>query len=150
VDYAKVKVHHGGYWLFMGGQDKDTAVTPNGQMYYPAAIYHDDFTDSDDARALFMHEMVHVWQHQMGYGVRRHGLTVTSRGPSAYEYSLTSNSRLHDFNMEQQGNIMSDYYMICILRKPSRAFNPGMNADLLHQVMTPFVANSYDKSHLPR
>ncbi|WP_157956642.1 hypothetical protein [Dyella sp. C11] len=151
VDYAKVKVHHGGWWLFsaVGGQDKTTAVTPNGEMYYPSAIYRDNFAGDDDrGRALFMHEMVHVWQKQMGYSVKLHGMTVTSRGDAAYRYTLTSTSRLSDFNMEQQGNIMSDYYMICIRRNPARAFNPSVNPELLHRVMTPFV-NPRDKGHLP-
>ncbi|CAD5106699.1 hypothetical protein [Zestomonas carbonaria] len=60
VDYARVKVRHGGWWLFMGLQDENTAVTPNGNMYYPTALYREDFTESDEARALFMHEMAHV------------------------------------------------------------------------------------------
>lgn len=151
VDYAKVKVHHGGWWLFRaaGGQEKNTAVTPNGEMYYPSAIYRDNFAGDDDRdRALFMHEMVHVWQKQMGYSVKLHGLTVTSRGDAAYRYTLTPTSRLRDFNMEQQGNIMSDYYMICIRQNPARAFNPSMNPELLHRVMAPFV-NPRDKNHLP-
>jgi hypothetical protein len=139
-----------GYWLFMGKQDKDTAVTPNGQMYYPEAIYRDDFAlRQDGGRVLFMHEMVHVWQYQMGYGVKLHGLTVTSRGPSAYVYALTPNSRLHDFNMEQQGNIMSDCYVICVWQNNSRAFNPGTDPELLRKVMAPFVTNPRDKNHLP-
>ena len=35
LDYDAVKVHRGGYWLFFGFQDEDTAVTPNGEMYFP-------------------------------------------------------------------------------------------------------------------
>ncbi|MGO4326961.1 DUF4157 domain-containing protein [Cupriavidus sp. 2TAF22] len=150
IDYTQVRVHHGGWWLFMGKQDPTTAVTPNGEMYFPSAIYRDDFAGADDrGRALFMHELAHVWQYQMGYGIKRNALTVTSRGASAYGYSLTPTSRLSDFNMEQQGNIMSDYYMICILRRPQHAYNPQMSSELLYNVMTPFV-NPRDKSHLPK
>ncbi|QRN53013.1 hypothetical protein [Dyella caseinilytica] len=153
VDYDKVWVHHGGWWLFMGRQDPNTAVTPNGEMYYPNAIYQYDFSSPQidpRNRALFMHEMVHVWQYQMGYAVKRHGLTVTSRGESAYAYRLTPDSHLCDFNMEQQGNIMSDYYMICVLQNPAKAFNPGNNPELLRKVMEPFIANPRDKNHLSR
>lgn len=152
VDYDKVWVHHGGWWFFMGKQDPNTAVTPNGEMYYPDAIYRYDFsaTQEDRDKALFMHEMVHVWQYQMGYAVKRHGLTVTSRGESAYSYRLTPDSRLCDFNMEQQGNIMSDYYMICVLQNSDDAFNPGKDPELLRKVMAPFLASPRDKSNLPR
>ncbi|GLQ49338.1 hypothetical protein ACFFJT_20470 [Dyella flava] len=153
VDYEKVWVHHGGWWLFMGKQDPNTAVTPNGEMYYPHAIYQYDFASPEidpRNRALFMHEMVHVWQYQMDYAVKRHGLTVTSRGESAYAYLLTPDSHLCDFNMEQQGNIMSDYYMICVLQNPAKAFNPGKDPDLLRKVMEPFIASPRDKRHLSR
>lgn len=152
VDYGKVWVHHRGWWLFGKFQDKNTAVTPNGHMYYPHAIYRDDFSASDDpdGQALFMHEMVHVWQKQMGYSVKFHGLTVTMRGPSAYVYNLTPQSRLRDFNMEQQGNIMSDYYMICVLQNEIKAFNPGKDPELLRKVMAPFLADPRDRDHLPR
>ncbi|RDS79733.1 hypothetical protein DWU98_16850 [Dyella monticola] len=87
INYATAKVHHGGWWLFMGKQDPNTAVTPNGEMYFPDAIYKNDYSSSTISPkwiALFMHEMVHVWQYQMGYAVKRHGLTVTSKGESAY------------------------------------------------------------------
>jgi hypothetical protein len=153
VDYEKVWVHHGGWWLFMGKQHPNTAVTPNGEMYYPKAIYQQDFASPEidpTNWALFMHEMVHVWQYQMGYAVKRHGLTVTSRGESAYAYLLTPDRCLRDFNMEQQGNIMSDYYMICVLQHPAKAFNPGKDPELLRKIMEPFIANPRDKSHLSR
>lgn len=52
--------------------------------------------------------------------------------------------------MEQQGNIMSDYYMICVRNKPDEAFNPDKDPDLLRIVMEPFLANPRDKNYLPR
>ncbi len=150
VDYAKVKVHHGGWWLFMGKQDPTTAATPHGDMYFSTGFYRENFAASDDrGRELFMHAMVHVWQHQIGYAVKRNAPTVTSHGKSASRYSLTPTSRLSDFNMEQQGDIMSDYYMICILKRPARGYSLPPSSELLHNVMAPFV-NPRDKSHLPK
>ncbi|CAD5106700.1 hypothetical protein PSEWESI4_00967 [Pseudomonas carbonaria] len=86
----------------------------------------------------------------MGYSVKWHGLTVSSRGPSAYAYNLAPESRLSDFNMEQQGHIMSDYYMICVLQRPSRAFTPNMDKELLRKIMSPFLSSPRDKIHLPK
>lgn len=152
VDYSKVWIHHGGWWLFMGMQDKNTAVTPNGEMYYPRNLYQHNFASpSINARwyALFMHEMAHVWQYQMGYPVKWKGLTVTSRGRAAYDYRLTEESRLKDFNMEQQGHIMSDCYMICVAGRDRDALNPRMDPDLLQKIMKPFVENPTDRNHLP-
>ena len=153
LNYQKVWVHYGGWWVFMGKQDPNTAVTPNGEMYFPEAIYQYDFASPELSprwAALFMHEMVHVWQYQMGYGVKRHGLTVTSQGSSAYAYRLAPDSRLSDFNMEQQGDLMSDYYMICVRNDNANALNPGKDPKLLRKVMEPFLANPRDKVHLPR
>ena len=155
VNYKKVKVHHGGWWLFLGMQN--TAVTPNGEMYYPASTkyYRDDFSNTDDDRdkALFMHEMTHVWQHQLGYSVKRKGMTVTSRGEAAYRYILTENGVFSDYNMEQQGEIVSDYYLICVLGNPRRVWN-GANVskspDLLATTLESFLENPADKAHLPK
>ncbi|TBW64842.1 PAAR domain-containing protein, partial [Burkholderia thailandensis] len=58
-------------------------------------------------RGWFMHEMTHVWQHQRGYAVRWHALTVTIRGESAYRYEIEPGQVFSDFNMEQQGNLVS-------------------------------------------
>jgi len=149
VDYKSIRINHHGYRLFFGFQDPNTAVTPNGSMYMPHPIYRDDYSLGDDAdRRLFMHEMVHVWQNQMNYPVKTKGLTVTSRGDSAYAYTLTPTSRLSDFNMEQQGNLMSDYYMICIYGHPQGAYSPHMHPVWLRHVMLPFV-NPRDPQHLP-
>lgn len=63
IDYSKIKIHHGGWWVFAGNQDPDTAVTPNSKIYMPSAIYRDDYSAEHAAdRRLFMHELVHVWQ----------------------------------------------------------------------------------------
>lgn len=149
VDYRSIRINHHGYGWLIGFQDSNTAMTPDGNMYMPHPIYRDDYSQGGDAdRRLFMHEMVHVWQKQMGYPVKRKGLTVTIRGEPAYAYTLTPTSRLSDFNMEQQGNLMSDYYMICIYGHPSGAYNPQMHPVWLHQVMLPFV-NPTDPQHLP-
>lgn len=153
VDYEKVWIHSHGWWLFLGFQDKRTAVTPNGEMYVPRAIYMDDFSagkPDDRGKALFMHEMVHIWQYQMDYWIKLHAMWVTIRGASAYAYNLTAASQLSDFNMEQQGNIVSDYYMICVLQNPDDAYNRDKDPELLRAVMTPFLSNPLDKRLLPR
>ena len=150
LNYKTILVHNHGWWLFMGMQDRYTAVTPNGQMYFPKDLYRYDFSRSDNDRALFMHEMAHVWQYQMGYSVKWHGLTVTSRGRSAYQYMLAPNSHLSEFNMEQQGEIISDYYMICVLNSPENARNKHKDPELLRRVIQPLLANPRNKGLLPR
>ncbi|MFV3308590.1 PAAR domain-containing protein [Pseudomonas sp. NY15181] len=154
IDYSQVKIHHGGWWLFLGFQN--TAVTPNGELYFPnsTGFYRDDFsnTSNDRDKALFMHEMVHAWQYQMGYWVKWNSLWVTSRGPSAYEYQLNSDGKLSNYNMEQQGDIVSDYFIICILKKPQFVWNPANQSkdpSLLKSTMRDFLDNPQETNNLP-
>ncbi|MBR0692814.1 hypothetical protein [Bradyrhizobium lablabi] len=66
--------------------------------------------------AVFVHEMVHVWQS--GHGshniLRGAYLYVRYRGDydRAYKYNLDSSTNLGDFNMEQQAAIIEDYYLV--------------------------------------
>ena len=73
IDYTKVKVHREEY-LWFGMQPDNTAMTPNGELYFNPAHFKEDFSTSTFGdRLWFMHEMVHVWQHQMGYPVKWRG-----------------------------------------------------------------------------
>nr|WP_053116384.1 hypothetical protein [Winslowiella iniecta] len=109
IDYRRVRVHHGGYLPF-GLQHKDTAMTPNGEMYYPTLLYNDDFAKAEAAQQwLFIHEMAHVWQHQMGMSVRTRGLISWL---VEYKYSLPPYYTLADYPMEQQASIIADYFIL--------------------------------------
>ena len=55
-------------------QPDDVAMTPNGEIYFNPKHFKEDFALGAFSDALwFMHEMVHVWQHQLGYPVRLRG-----------------------------------------------------------------------------
>lgn len=56
-----------------------------------------------------MHEMVHVWQHQMGMWVKTRGLFSWYVN---YKYELQNGKLLSDYGMEQQAGIISDYYLL--------------------------------------
>ncbi|MEL1266388.1 PAAR domain-containing protein [Pseudoxanthomonas putridarboris] len=61
VDYSKVKVH-GTPYLPFGAQPDNTAMTPNGEMYFNPDWFKDDFSVQRPAQKhWFIHEMVHVW-----------------------------------------------------------------------------------------
>ena len=150
VDLSKVKIHDHGYWLFFGFQEKYTAVTPNGEMYFPKAVYKDDFSLDPQDRSLFVHEMVHVWQHQLGYAVRTNGLLVSSRGAAAYRYVLSDAVLLSEYNMEQQADIISDYYMIVLSGDRVNARGSGGTPDQLKAVLTRFLSDPSSKDNLPR
>jgi len=58
IDYNKVWIHHNSYLPF-DLQDKHTAMTPNGELYF-RYWYKEDFSkETSDTQHLFIHEMSH-------------------------------------------------------------------------------------------
>src|SRR5262249_61084689 len=69
--------------------------------------------------AVFVHEMVHVWQSGHGRHNILRGLYlwgkydhITGDYEDSYKYDLDSSTLLSDFNMEQQAQIIEDYYRV--------------------------------------
>lgn len=109
VNYGLIRVYKGSYFPF-DLQDEDTAVTPNGNMYWPEPIFKEDFSsESSLYKNWFMHEFAHIWQHHMGMSVRTRGLISKY---VSYKYSLPNEKTLAEFRMEQQANIIADYYTL--------------------------------------
>jgi hypothetical protein len=149
IDYSKVKVHNGEY-LWFGMQPDDTAMTPNGEMYFNPNRFKEDFSVSTDAdRLWFMHEMVHVWQHQLGFPVKARGAIRIGLN---YEYTLESGKKLSDYNMEAQGNVLSDYWAHKVYgMKAPVVWERKHKGDiaLYEEVLKDFIANPADKRNLP-
>ena len=148
IDYSKVKVHNGEY-LWFGMQDNDTAMTPNGEMYFNPKRFKEDFSITDFGdRLLFMHEMVHIWQYQLGYPVKWRGAV---RIGLPYKYTLETDKQLSDYNMEAQGNLLSDYWALKLLQTPPNFWERKHIKDLplYEKVIRDFIANSASISNLP-
>ena len=130
LDYGAVRLHARRYLPF---QPRNVAMAPNGAVFYPAAHFSRDFAaESLGRRAWFVHEMVHVWQHQnrvmqdlrllgafaLATGLyRRAGPASGAAGRYLYDY-LHCQARapapaleLGDFGFEQQATIIEDYYI---------------------------------------
>jgi hypothetical protein len=113
IDYARVRIHNRRYMPF---QPRNCCMTPNGSMYFHHSCFLPDYARGDPpAIHWFMHEMVHVWQHQLGYPVRLRG---AFRIGLSYGYTLTEDASLEDFNMEAQGDLLADYFVLKHLRRP--------------------------------
>lgn len=108
ISYNQVWIHHGSYLPF-GAQDDFTAMTPNGEIWFETQVYLDDFSLGEIYdQHLFLHEMMHVLQHQRGMMVRMRGAFSWA---ADYTYDLKKNN-LSDYSMEQQAGIVSDYWLI--------------------------------------
>jgi hypothetical protein len=114
IDYSRVRIHNRCYLPLV--QPKNCAMSPNGSIYFHPSCYLSDYAAADPpARHWFMHEMVHVWQHQLGYPVRLRGAL---RIGLSYDYDLREGARLSDYNMEAQGDLLADYFVLKFLNKP--------------------------------
>ncbi len=103
IEYSKIWVHHGSYLPF-GLQDANTAMAPNGELYF-RNLYRDDFSKEEIAfHHLFLHEIAHVWQKKRGMYVRIRGMFS---GISSYRYRL-GQRLLRAYTLEQQAQIIAD------------------------------------------
>lgn len=109
IQWRKVRIHCGSY-LPLGLQGKYVGMAPNGEMYFRKETYLKDFSiASIPDQHFFMHEMTHVWQHQHGMWVRIRGLFSWL---STYKYSIEPGKVLNQYNMEQQAQIIADYFLL--------------------------------------
>lgn len=150
LDYGRVWVHREEFLPF-GLQPDNCAMTPNGEMYFnPAAQYFkEDFSKEDaSAKWWFMHEMAHIWQHQLGYWVMLRG---AFRLGLSYQYELKPGRKFCDYNMEAQGNILADYYVLKHLNLPGEMAEQRHANDLhlYEEVLREFLKNPADKASLP-
>ena len=90
IDYARVKIFRRCYLPF-GLQPSHCAMAPNGSIYFHRACYLDNYAADASARHWFIHEMSHVWQHQLGYPVRLRGAI---RLGLSYAYRLHADATL--------------------------------------------------------
>ena len=100
---------------FLPGQPDTTAITPFGVPYFPVPVYRGDYATAElPLQALFIHELVHVWQHQQGRAVAWRGLLLHLwfAGRDPYTYRLQPGRPLRAYNLEQQARIVEDGFRI--------------------------------------
>lgn len=147
IDYRRVRVHGRRYLPF---QPRNCCITPNGSMYFHRSCFLPDYTRGDPPVVhWFLHEMVHIWQFQMGYAVRLRGAV---RIGLPYGYDLAAGKTLADFNMEAQGDLLADYFALKYLCRPASMRQRRYAGSLLlyEQVLASFIANPSDRANLPR
>ena len=145
IDYGKVKVH-GEPYLWFNWQPKNVAMTPDGEIYFHESEYREDFSkENNDGKHWFIHEMVHVWQYQLKYPVKLRGAI---RLGLDYEYSLSSEKRLGNYNMEAQGDLLADYF-IMRYATPELGLSERKKIILFEEVLSEFFVNRKSSSNLP-
>ncbi|MCI1899221.1 MAG: type IV secretion protein Rhs [Enterobacter sp.] len=108
IHYHQVWIHLESYLPF-NLQNPTQAMSPDGEMWFRPEKYQHDFSlASVYFQHLFLHEMMHIWQHQRGLWVRTRGLMSWA---ADYSYHLDKPNLL-DYGLEQQASIVSDYWLL--------------------------------------
>ena len=112
LDFGRVKIHNRRAYFF---QPSNTAITPNGEVYFPPASYKDDFSTTIGDASWLIHELTHAWQYQQGMWVKLRA--VFNRN---YHYGDLSRSRrpFLSYGIEAQASIVTDYFLLAHHRKP--------------------------------
>ncbi len=107
LDPARVRLHRAKWFVF---QPKRVTMAPDGHIWFhpQSDNWSTDFAREPLAmRALFVHEMVHCWQHQRGLNL------ILRRPPFArYRYALTPGKPFTRYGIEQQACIVEDAYRL--------------------------------------
>ena len=128
IRYDAVRVHGAKYVFF---QPDDVAMTPNGAIYLPPALYRPDFSLTLGDAAWLLHELTHVWQWQRGVWVKL--LAPFSRN---YCYgSPRARPRYGRFNIEQQATLVEDYFRVTHGLRP--VYGTGAPAE--YRAVIPFL-----------
>jgi hypothetical protein len=106
ITYSRVKVHNYKAYFF---QPDDTAMTPDGEVYFPPIYYKVDFSAAGlSDRAWFIHEGAHLYQYYfLNWSVRLRGIVDRN-----YNYKLDPQKKFKDYGLEEQGDIAEDYYTL--------------------------------------
>ncbi|MGH6616546.1 vgr related protein [Sphingomonas sp.] len=101
------RIHCGKYAFW---QPDDTAMAPDGEVYFPTPIYHADFSISAARMWLLIHELTHVWQVQSGIWLKFRRLLLEG---GVYQYGRLSPAKdLGKYTVEQQASIVADWYRL--------------------------------------
>jgi len=159
ISTSRVKIYHREWRVLLGMQKNNTVMTPNGNMYYPTGLFKEDFSTDvihiEDLH-LFIHEMVHVWQHQRGFSVIRKGMVSFDR--SRYSYKLDEDKKLSNYEMEAQAELIADYFLLLkfgdlgsnhLAEQRYKYMDRNTLLPLYEAVLADFLANPHDDNNLP-
>ena len=114
IDYSKVRIV----------TDKPSAFLPWGSMTIGNTIYCP--RGRGGLKPEFIHEMMHIWQNQKDGGLWS-AVKLFLESPQGYiskevyKYEADSTKKMEDYNIEQQGNMARDLFLL----KENIARNPG-------------------------
>lgn len=130
IDLARVRIHHRRWFPF---QPRNAVMAPDGDIWcHPKGVLWRDCyaAASLPMQALFVHEMVHVWQAQ----TRGRWYLPLMRHPFCrYRYLLKPGRPFAAYGIEQQAEIVADAFLLT--RGVAKIGMPGLAA---YRALLPF------------
>ncbi len=119
INYSIVKVYHKKAYFF---QPYDREMTPDGNIYASpktgklGSAYSTDYSTITTlgqpllySQSDFIHEMTHVWQHQVGMNVRTRA--VFNRNYD-YDFATFGTKDFKSYGIEEQAMIVQDFFLL--------------------------------------
>jgi hypothetical protein len=108
ITLSAVRLRRAKWWMW---QPAWVTMAPDGHIWFHpnGRDWSEDFSaEPAHARGHFLHEMVHVWQHQAGINLRlrRHPFMRYAYLP------LRPGRPFHAYNLEQQAEIVREAWLI--------------------------------------
>lgn len=126
VDYQSVRIFNRKWWPF---HPRRVTMAPDGNIWFHprSGLFRADYSDADiHLQGLFIHEMVHVWQHQSGV------FLPLARHPFCrYEYKLIPGKPFADYGIEQQAEIVRHDFLLKQGARLKNGFQPAQFAGLV-------------------
>ena len=107
IDLDAVRINNRKWWPL---QPRRVTMAPDGAIWFhpKGGLYCDCFAAAPvSVRALFIHEMVHVWQCQQGIF-----LPIARHPFCRYDYSLKPGWPLNRYGIEQQAEIVKHAWLL--------------------------------------
>lgn len=163
IDYDAVRLHSRRLLPF-GIQKQHQAMAYRSHTSYPRSAYSEDFSMETDAQkqSVFIHEMVHVWQHQNRVlstpkEAARETLKHKFNYQKSYHYTLMPKRDLTSYGFEQQAAIVQDYFLLTrhgVTQSFKNRRRPGHNLQTLQQnyesVLKNFLQNPGYARRVPK
>lgn len=107
LDYQQVRIVNR-KWIFF--QPRRVTMAPRGSIHFhpKGGLYCDDISHAPiGVQGLFIHEMVHVWQHQKGIflPLRRHPFC-------RYGYAIQPGRKFEKYGLEQQAELVRHAFLL--------------------------------------
>ena len=147
INFHRIKIYRGIPLL----PNANTAIAPNGNIYFPRKHCPEDFTQAGIAYKIWLiHELTHVWQHQRGH--KSFGFPAYSscskggyRKRKAYTYPIPL-PHINQLNIEQQADLIAHYFAATFL--PKNIYTPQQ--PIFQTALTDFLHNPNNKALCPR